>query len=239
MLPSISEFTALLKSTPLWYLDKNLIRLEQFLAIPENERSEGWKEKKEKFIQVLADLLENDEVLLGNQPEYFNDDDRMPVDTVVVHHTHSTPDMSTPFLNAHHLLRLYIPVFRSDAFKKNGEHQPISSGHFLNSNQTFVGYHYLVRESGLIEQTLKDEYVVFHAGDYKTNCRSIGIAIVDDLTDKSPSEEALNSLKELIKKYKPKVVLGHGEVVRGNGERVKTECPGNMFYIESGWKNQL
>lgn len=135
------------------------------------------------------------------------------------------------------LLRLYVPVYRSSAFKINDEFQAISSGHFYDGKQVFFGYHHLIRSDGSSIQVLKDDYTGFHAGHYPTNCRSIGIAIIGgDLSDKEPSDEVINRVAQITKSYQPLYIVGHGEVSNNVG---KTECPGNTFYGENGWKNKL
>ncbi len=229
----------ILKNEPKWYKDKKLAGFFDYFS-PKgpvaSARSQDWPYEMRELFNNFMNALENRGVLLGKRREFFNDDDRQPITTVVIHHTVSNPDASYAFLNAFDLLRLYVPLWKDGVFGKGA----ISSGHSYNKRESFIGYHFLVREDGSYEQILKDEHTGFHAGDYPTNCRSIGVAIAGDFTNKPPSEAAINSVAKISKSYNPSIVLGHGEVIiTKTGKRVDTECPGKTFYGPNGLKENL
>lgn len=232
-----SEIENILSSNPLWYLDKNVQMVFGLLQDKPNELSDkNWKELKEQFKQWFSDLLKENKIILGEREEFFNDDDREQITIAVIHHTSTKANVDANYINAINLINLYYPIYKSGFGKINNEFQPISSGHFYNNKQTFIGYHYLVFEDGKTLQVLKDSYVGFHAGDYKTNCKSIGIAVVDDLENISPTEKAISSIKDIIRKYTTiQKVIGHKEVIY-NEKQVDTLCPGNKW---DDWKSGL
>lgn len=247
-----SELRPILQTNPLWYTDLTVTGLiDEYIQSGKNESEQtiDWRETKREFIDLFANMLEEEAIVLGNEPEGFNDDDRWggrfnPLesegpDAVVMHHTNTDPNLSLEesirTVEALGLLRLYSPIYKAGFNSKDGQLSPISSGHYRNDRQTFIGYHYLVRGDGSVIHTLDDSYTGFHAGDYRTNCRSIGIAIVDDLTNKEPSPEAINTIKGLVASYQPARILGHKEV-EFRGKPVNTECPGNTW---DSWKTYL
>ncbi len=238
------QYEEILRSDPLWYLHESLLPLilpfqgNDLAATPEDSQ------RNAEVLQMFASGLKEKRIALGDRPEYFNDDERQKPDIVVIHHTQTDEATTIDELEALGLLRLYALVYRSHSgFIVGGKHQPISSGHFRDGKQTFLGYHHLVRTDGAHEQTLKDGYTGFHAGYYPMNCRSIGISVVDDLTEQEPSPEALTSIARLIRQYNPSAVLGHREVIRVLEDKtwkpVDTICPGNRFLGENGWKRKL
>lgn len=254
-----SEFKDTLKNNPLWYLDERIGQLVETYIQKPDDGSANWKETRHELIQMFADALDKDEVALDkDKPEFWNDDDRphsdirkrfdLPpleegkcIDTVIIHHTAIDEDTTYSQLNALGLLRLYYPLFKNKAFKdKEGNHIPISSGHKdVNGKETFVGYHFLIKQDGSVEKLLDERYVGFHAGNYPENCRSYGVALAGNMSEEVPSTESLAALKGVIAALAPDRILGHGEVTNAKGEKVQTECPGTTFYGEGGWKNEL
>ena len=223
----------------LWYLDKRIARLmDRYFLSDVPPRTRGWSQKREELLRYFTERLRVGKIVLGDRPEYFNDDDRFipekgwvtEINTIVIHHTNTDPDISYDALNALGLLRLYVPVYRSPVFQKNGEYQPISSGHLYHGKQTFVGYHHLVRPEGFSERLLKDEYTGFQAGKYQVNVQSVGIAIAGKLENAVPTRSAIKSVANLICIYKEnkgafdiRNVLGHKDVKK------ETTCPGNLW----------
>ncbi len=245
-----TEFLPVLGNNPLWYLDTNVDALLQKYIVDDTEgQPEEWEQGRQEVIMMFAQTMEGNAILLGSEPEGFNDDERwIPeyygknsnvekdhIDTIVIHHTATKPDISIWEFEALGLLRLYIPAFKANVSEKMNRTNPITSGHYRDGKQTFFGYHHIVRTDGSHLQTLKDEYTGFHAADYKTNCRSIGIAIVGDFTDSIPSDTVLDSVARIAKQYRPEIIIGHQEV-QHNGQPVGRICPGNSW---SEWKTEL
>ncbi len=252
------EYLPTLRDNSFWYLpDTPVGKLLNECNFTSNERAEGeLKEKREETVRMFARLLREDQIRLGDLPEYFNDDDRWdPLnwdyennrgrnakverdkpDMVVVHHTNTASTLTYDDLNALGLLRLYVPEYLKGFPNYDGKKYPISSGHVYKDRPTFDGYHYLVWPDGRWEQPLKLGYTGFHAGNYPINCRSVGIAIVDDLTEKQPSEGAVARVAEFIRQLTPSIVLGHQDIMI-NGKAMAVNCPGERTW--SLWKPKL
>lgn len=232
-----SEIENILITNTLWYLDKKVqMVFESVKDKPSSLNDKDWEETKKSFKNWVSNLLKENKIRLGKREEFFNDDDREQITIAVIHHTSTKTIVDTDYINAINLINLYYPIYKSGFGKINNKFQPISSGHFYNDQQTFIGYHYLVFEDGKTIQVLKDSYVGFHAGDYKTNCKSIGIAVVDDLENSYPTEKAITAIKEIIRKYPTTLkVIGHKEVIY-NKKPVDTLCPGNKW---GEWKKRL
>ena len=188
------------------------------------------KTKEPAYTAVEAALHEG-QLPLGDSGEDF-DEDRRPIDTIVVHHTKNKPGMPLARLNAMHLLRLYGPEYARESRPYHG--QPVWSGHFYQDKQVFWGYHWLVRQDGAAEHILDDRYIGWHAGNWDVNTRSVAFCIDDDLTEKEPSHLALQAIAAAIRKNYPQVkqknIIGHCDVV-------DTVCPGKLF--KPSWRGKL
>ncbi len=190
---------------------------------------------RRKLYAAFEQLLAEQVVALGTGHQW--DDERQPIDTIVLHHTGSQPGITAERLNAMHLLRLYVPVYAnpSPANELTGT-EPISSGHNRDGQDIFWAYHWLVRSDGQAERLLEDHEIGWQAGNWGVNCRSIAICIDDDLTDHAPDGAVLEGVAQVIRDnysqltINPETVLGHGEIVA-------TECPGVDFV--GGWKVKL
>ena len=110
---------------------------------------------------------------------------------------------------------------------------PIWSGHFYQGRQTFMAYHYLIRKDGSYEQVLKDHEIGWQAGNWEVNCRSIALCFVDNLEQKTPTPEAVQTAKEIISRYPEAQIKGHREI------NPKTTCPGELFLGPGGWNGWL
>lgn len=191
------------------------------------------KKIKEEVYSLVEELIETGQFYIADEGYDF-DADRQPVDTVVIHHTSMESVARLSRLNAMHLIRLYVPNYANPALeeKKHLEGKPIYSGHFNKGKQVFYAYHWLVRGDGTAERLLGDEEIGWQAGNWNMNCRSVAICFDDDLTEKEPTSEALESALGIINThYKGLEIIGHREV------NPKTECPGNLFLPE--WKQNL
>jgi hypothetical protein len=223
-------------SNPDWYviLGDDFKQLEEIAAQHKNE-VEHRQIKREAYILVEKAVNEG-RIPLASQGDNL-DIERKPIDSVVIHHTKNPSGISLERLNAMQLLRIYGRYFANPTNnrEKHLKGQPVWSGHFYKGQQVFWAYHWLVREDGRCEQILKDSYVGWHAGNWDINTRSVGICIDDDLTEKEPRDNIINSVAELIRSHYKNVpierIFGHCEVNR------QTECPGSLFH--KVWKQKL
>lgn len=255
-----TTYLSILRHSPDWVFNPTITELLDSVDFNTDTKNQTQKQqtKRAEVVRLFEHALEHNLIALENKPEFYNDDDRWdPMnwdsttnsgiswlskkpnamvekpypDTAVIHHTSTNPDATYSYLNALGLLRLYYPLFKTKAL-------PVASGHTYNGNPTFVGYHYLVREDGTVEQTLNTSYTGFHAGNYTVNCRSIGIAVVGDLTDTKPNQEVINAIRTLLSQHNIKTILGHQDVKdpRSN-QNIATSCPGEHTWQK--WKHLL
>lgn len=219
-------------SDPLWYLHLQDHLKEYFYSYngEKEQKTNEWLNERAEFIELVMELHEQKLVAVGKFGVNY-DRERAPIDTAIIHHSSSLPDESLLRLEALSLIRIYAPVHANpeEACFQN----PIWSNHFFEDRQTFMPYHYLIFPDGRQVQTLKDEYIGWHCGNWNYNKKSIGICFVDNLLERKPTEAALETAREIIKKYQPKHVLGHREV------KDNRTCPGNLFLGEDGWKKKL
>jgi len=214
-----------------WYF-KSIPELDILHASKENLSEKEITELsnlKIEFVNLVASLLESNQISLATTGKNY-DEDRKPIDTIIIHHTGNSTLKALDtesYINALELLRLYAPVFKSKN-RTNG----IWSGHFYKDKMTFIPYHYLVYKDGTYTNPLNDNQIGWHAGDWDMNTRSIAVTFVDNLENAEPTINALETAKKIIKKYKNVKILGHSQVS-------STICPGNLFNIEGGWKDKL
>jgi hypothetical protein len=188
------------------------------------------QEKLNKQVRRFFEkALNNHQVCLSSGGQDF-DKQRLPVDTIVIHHTSAKPRYRLDFLNAVQLLNIYAPVY---ATEYKGE--LVWSGHFHGGRQVFWGYHWLMRMDGSFERLLDDKNIGWHAGNWNVNRRSIGICLDNDYEDRNPRPAVLKDLARFIRRnypgIKPKGVIGHSQA------RAGTICPGNNFI--KLWKPKL
>lgn len=93
-----------------------------------------------------------------------------------------------------------------------------------------VGYHYLIRKGGMIEQGRRPNMIGAHA--YQHNRTSIGICLAGNFNLATPTREQLDSLKTLVgwlcRKYSIDP-LKDGSIV-GHRNLNDTSCPGEHLY---------
>ena len=218
-----------------WYL-----RLSSDLERLMKQAKEGGKktseEIKEELYQFFENHLEKNDIALSKRGPNW-DEERKPIDTIVIHHTKNPPGITWQRLSAMHLVTLYATYYASPYYEeeKNIKGQAIFSNHFRNNRQVFYSYHWLVRMDGSAEKLLNDNEIGWQAGSWEMNCRSIAICLDNDFESSSPSDLVLSSIAKLIKEKYPQVklknIIGHREV------NPKTICPGNKFL--SDWKLKL
>lgn len=217
---------------PDWYLfiTKEYKRLKDL----RNKISpEDNKNLKKDIYDFFEQHLIAGDIALGKTGKNF-DEERKPIDTIVIHHTHNPPGMSAERLSAIILVRLYAFLY---AKKMKGN--PVYSGHFRNNKQVFYPYHWIIRTNGEIERLLLDEEIGWHAGDWDINTRSIAIVLDNNYEDSIPSDKELSSIVSIIKEHYENIqkerIFGHREI------NTKTTCPSNLFLSENnkGWKEKI
>ena len=224
---------------PNWYLQflKYAEKVESAFSANSEELGKRHYEYREFFERALA----KGEVALASSGPNL-DIQRLPIDTVVIHHTSNKPGLTKGRLSAIELFRLYSSVYANSNPREDPEvyNQPIYSGHFRNGLPVFWAYHWLIRTDGSQERLLLDREIGWHAGNWDINCRSVGIVFDNDLENSKPNNMELKSLASLIKSKYCMVskdrILGHNEV------NLSTICPSNMFLTTKnfiGWKEDL
>ena len=218
---------------PDWYL-KLLPDYKRLNKRAEKDPEFKVRLKKQAYAFFERHLRAGDLRLGDSGPNW--DEERRPIDTIVIHHTANPSGMTRERLSAMHLLRLYASHYIYPPKKeKYIKGQPIWSGHFHNEKQVFYSYHWLVREDGSTERLLNDDEIGWQAGNWEVNTCSVGICLDGDYREQDPPEKMLAAVVKLIKKeysgVKTDRIFGHGEVNK------KTDCPGVNFV--EGWKNIL
>lgn len=93
-----------------------------------------------------------------------------------------------------------------------------------------IGYHYVIRKDGTIEQGRKPKAVGAHA--YQHNKNSIGVCVAGNFNVAKPQAAQMDSLKLLTawlcQKYKLNP-MGNGVIV-GHRDLNDTTCPGDNLY---------
>ena len=227
----------------LW--SKNISKIDWYLYLGEdfkrieNTVKELPRQEREEIVDEIYDYVGkslSEGILQVNETGPNWDDERKTIDTLIVHHSSRANGLTNSRLNVMHLLRLYVPFFTNPS-QENREikGRAVWSGHFVDQEQVFYGYHWLVKQDGSIERLLDDKYIGWHAGNWDINARSVGICLDDDLELKSPNSAMLGSLAKLIKKHYSQIekgrILGHREVHNS------IICPGNEFI--PAWREQL
>ena len=95
-----------------------------------------------------------------------------------------------------------------------------------------IGYHYLIRKDGMIEQGRRPNMVGAHA--YRHNKNSIGICLAGNFNLAKPTNEQMASVKELVRWLCRKYDLNsekHGVIV-GHRDLNDTSCPGDYLYAK-------
>ncbi len=219
-------------SNPQWYL-KIQNELKEFFYDYDGKRenkSQEWLDHKKEFVKMVSELLEADQIALGDSGANW-DKERLPINTIVIHHTNTPPNTPIVTINALGLIRLYASEYSKKEKKQFG--QPIWSNHFYKNKPTFITYHYIIKNDGSFEQILQDNQIGWQCGNWNYNCRSIAICFLDDLLEKVPTDKAIQAARKIIKKYPNCSILGYREI------KTSTTCPGNLFLGKMGWKKLI
>lgn len=139
------------------------------------------------------------------------DAERLPFDTIVIHHSDTNSNASPEEIEAIHIETLYKPRYRMEVDDPYLFNLPLHSGHIVNGKETFIGYHYLVYPDGRIITTLSPlikiddkwyiDHVAWHAGNWKANCRSIAICLLGNFNNVQPTERQITAVRALVRYY--------------------------------------
>jgi hypothetical protein len=218
-----------------WYL-RLADDYKRLMKQSEESSKEISEEIKEEVYQFFENHLEKGDIALGKEGPNW-DEERKPIDTIVIHHTKNPLGITLQRLSAMHLVRLYATYYASPYYEKEKhiKERAVFSNHFRNSHQVFYAYHWLVRMDGKTEKLLSDNEIGWQAGNWEMNCRSVAICLDNDFESSSPSDLVISAVAKLIKEKYPQIklenIIGHREV------NPKTTCPGNNFL--DGWKLEL
>lgn len=217
-------------SSPAWYLD--YIQLAEEAKRTLGEDSDKFVKLRRRFRHFFEEQLTLNHVCLADSGPNL-DEQRQPIDTLVIHHTSGSPGYRLSYMEATQLLNIYAPVYANPSASERGiKGQAIWSGHFRNGKQTFLAYHWLMRMDGTFERLLGDDKIGWHAGNWEINKKSIAICLDNNYENQDPTDETLRQLAQHIKKYYPGLqIIGHREA------RAGTTCPGGNFL--GGWKDKL
>ena len=218
---------------PDWYIKLYELIQEAKGKLKDDDAFRQFNIKIRKFFE--KNLQDNKVALASSGPDL--DAERQPIDTIVIHHTSNKPGYQLSYLNAVHLLNIYLPYFVNPTVKgeESLKGQPLWSGHFQDGKQVFWGYHWLMRLDGTFERLLPDEAIGWHSGNWQINRRSVAICLDNDYENDSPSDEVLEKLAAHIRQnygwVAAEQILGHREC------RTGTSCPGNTWLTD--WKAKL
>ncbi len=214
---------------PDWYRQlEHELREYIFSVVHDDPPLKAWRHQA---YSLAGEMLERGEIPLAlSGPDL--DEERQPLDTIVLHHTEEDAAISLAKLNGIGLLRQYALHYLE---KSEEGHEPVWSGHFRQGRMVFFAYHWLVRPDGLCERLLEDRAIGWQAGNWEINTRSIAIALSGNYEHAAPPLAQIEAAARLINEQYPSIVreriLGHCEI------RPDLTCPGDHFLY--GWKPQL
>lgn len=122
----------------------------------------------------------------------------------------------------------------------SGDVESIHESHLKNKDKNGkpwlgIGYHFVIGNGsgmgdGEIEPTFrwKQQMQGAHAGVADYNQHGIGIVLVGNFEDESPSQAQLTSIKRLVRVLSREYDIGTSQII-GHGDVKPTECPGNHF----------
>lgn len=218
---------------PNWYeqLEEELTKFV-FAVVHDDPQLKAWRHQ---VYTLTGEMLERGEIpLAACGPDL--DAERLPLDTLVLHHTEEDPSISLAKLNAIGFLRQYgFQYLENNVLGRAVKGEPVWSGHFRQGRMVFFAYHWLIRPDGTCERLLEDSALSWHAGNWEVNRRSIGIALSGNYEHATPPDTQLAATARLIRTHYPSIalarILGHCEI------RPELTCPGDRFV--SGWKQSL
>jgi hypothetical protein len=197
-----------------------------------------YKKGRDEIYDFFMEEAARGNVVIGETGKDF-DEERKPIDIIVIHHTSKEPGLSAEELSTMEMVRLYAPYYFNPTYEDDKElkGKPIFSGHFREGKQVFWPYHWIVRSDGSAERLLNDNETGWHCGNWDVNCRSVAIVLDNDYENGKPSEKELAGIARIIKENYSFVdkenIIGHLEV------NSSTTCPSKLFLGENGWKKDL
>ena len=220
---------------PDWYIRlENELRQLFFPVVHNNPELKAFRNR---VYDLVEELLEGDKIPLAESGPAL-DRGRQPIDTVVIHHTEEDPRMSLGKLSAIGLVRQYgFQYLENNVLGDPVRGQPVWSGHFREGKMVFFAYHWLIRPDGRAERLLEDACIGWHAGNWETNTRSVGVALSGNYEESVPTFAQIEAAAKVIRGNYPQVaregIVGHREVKKVAG----CTCPGAYFLAT--WKETL
>lgn len=181
---------------------------------------------RDQVYGFFEERLARGNVLLGSEGKNW-DEERKPIDTIVIHHTKGREGMTWQRLSAMHLLRLYSRSYLSPSTEKEIEGMPVWSNHFRDKQMVFYGYHFIVRSDGSVERLLPDEAIGWQAGNWDINCRSVGICLDGAFENTPPPQAMIEGAKKVIKEHY--VHVASERIIPHRKANPATTCPGGWF----------
>ncbi|HVU70526.1 MAG TPA: peptidoglycan recognition family protein [Ktedonobacteraceae bacterium] len=218
---------------PNWYEQlADELRRFVFTVVHDDAQLKAWRQR---VYGLAGEMLERGEIPLAIAGPDL-DAERVPPDTLVLHHTEEDPDIPLARLNAIGFLRQYgFQYLENNVLGRAVRGEPVWSGHFRQGRMVFFAYHWLIRPDGTCERLLADEALGWHAGNWEINTRSIGIALSGNYEHATPPASQLEATARLIRTHYPSIASSR---IRGHCEiRPELTCPGDHFL--STWKTPL
>ncbi len=177
---------------------------------------------RRKFLQVLALGAAN--VLLGNEKAaaYILDTWEPPIRKLFLRFTEYEERASTEMIVIHHA---GFPDGDKDSSAED-----IHKFHQETFGWAGIGYHYVIRKDGTIEQGRRPQAVGAHALHHNKN--SIGICVAGNFDLAKPNAAQMDSLKLLTAWlcHKYKLDPMRKGVIVGHRNLNDTKCPGDNLY---------
>lgn len=130
------------------------------------------------------------------------------VQRITVHHTALLPGMKS----------------KSDAEFVNH----VYKYHTKQKGWADIGYHYLIGRDGHLYEGRLEKYQGAHAGK-NNNERNLGVALIGDFNQKSPSSNQLRTLEVFLREKMSEYGVSPNKVF-GHKDLKATECPGDFLY---------
>lgn len=135
---------------------------------------------------------------------------------------------ATEIIVIHHTEK--IDPLTKEPLDEDSTAERVHKWHIEHNGWAGIGYHYLIRKTGMIEQGRLPDQLGAHALHHNQN--SIGICLAGNFHVADPTKAQINSLKELtawlcrkydLDPFKKGVIVGHRDLN-------DTNCPGDNLY---------
>lgn len=177
---------------------------------------------RRKFLRVMAITTAN--LFLGDKEAaaYILETWEPPIKKLFLQFTEYEKRPSTEMIVIHH-----AGFPEGD---KDSSAQELHKFHQQTNGWAGIGYHYVIRKDGTIEQGRRPQMIGAHA--YQHNKNSIGICVAGNFNLAKPQAAQMDSLKLLTawlcQRYKLNP-MGKGVIV-GHRDLNDTTCPGDNLY---------